>query len=104
MTANAEAERRNLATRDDELKLDRTFVADLGQVKGAESIVAAVVALGAARGLGIVAEGVEEESQLDVLRQLHCDFAQGYLFGAAVWPDRLRASLESGLLSPERTS
>ena len=50
----------------------------------------------------MVAEGVEEESQLEVLRRLDCDFAQGYLFGAPLWPDRLRAALE-GAVEPSRT-
>jgi EAL domain-containing protein (putative c-di-GMP-specific phosphodiesterase class I) len=88
----------------DILKIDRSFVRDIEKAPGDATIAATIVAMARTLGLRVVAEGVEEESQLDVLRQLHCDFAQGYLFGAAVWPDRLRASLESGLLSPERKS
>ena len=75
----------------DELKLDRTFVADLGQVEGAESIVAAVVALGAARGLGVVAEGVEEDAQRRSLLDLGCTLGQGWLFAYPMPPPEFEA-------------
>jgi EAL domain-containing protein (putative c-di-GMP-specific phosphodiesterase class I) len=70
----------------DELKLDRSFVADLGVVPGAESIVATVVALGAARGLSVVAEGIEEESQRQLLVDLGCRLGQGWLFARPMAP------------------
>jgi diguanylate cyclase (GGDEF)-like protein len=66
----------------DELKIDRAFINDLTIRPDQRTLVAAMVAMGKALGLQIVAEGVETKAQLDVLRDLGCDFAQGYLFAA----------------------
>jgi EAL domain-containing protein (putative c-di-GMP-specific phosphodiesterase class I) len=68
----------------DVLKIDRSFVAALGIEPGGSEIVGAVVGLAHALGLEVVAEGVETEAQLEELRQLGCDFAQGYLFSRPV--------------------
>jgi EAL domain-containing protein (putative c-di-GMP-specific phosphodiesterase class I) len=64
----------------DILKVDSNFVEDLGVSGEDEEIVSAVINLAHVLGLKVVAEGVETEQQLDVLRSLNCDFAQGYLF------------------------
>ncbi len=63
------------------LKVDRSFVAGLGIEADDTSIVEAVVHLGHSLGLRVVAEGVETPLQLNLLRELECDRAQGYLFG-----------------------
>ncbi len=65
----------------DVLKIDRSFVAGLGRDTEDEAIVAAVIDLAHAMGLSAVAEGVEEQIQLDRLRALGCDAAQGWLLG-----------------------
>jgi diguanylate cyclase (GGDEF)-like protein/PAS domain S-box-containing protein len=62
------------------LKIDRAFVRDLGRDADSAAIVRSVVALGHGLQMRIVAEGVETESQLDMLRSLGCDEFQGYLF------------------------
>jgi len=62
----------------DFLKVDRTFVAGLGTHPGDTAIVRAVLDLGRALGLTTVAEGVETPEQLAALRDLGCDWAQGY--------------------------
>jgi len=62
----------------DFLKVDRTFVAGLGTDPGDTAIVRAVLNLGQALGLSTVAEGVETPEQLAALRELGCDWAQGY--------------------------
>ena len=62
------------------LKIDRAFVHDLGQDADSEAIVRAIVALGHGLKMRIVAEGVETEVQLAMLRELGCDEFQGYLF------------------------
>jgi len=46
--------------------------------------------------LQVVAEGVEREEQLRVLRELGCDRAQGYLFGPALWPGELPDHVRAG--------
>ncbi len=62
------------------IKIDKSFVAGLGLEAGDTSIVTAVVQLGHALGLTVVAEGVESPLQLNRLRELGCDRGQGYLF------------------------
>jgi diguanylate cyclase (GGDEF)-like protein len=62
----------------DFLKIDRAFVAGLGTHPGDTAIVRAVLDLARALGLMTVAEGVETAEQLAVLRELGCDWAQGY--------------------------
>jgi diguanylate cyclase (GGDEF)-like protein/PAS domain S-box-containing protein len=65
------------------LKIDRTFVDGIGTDAGDTSIVRAVVDLAHTLGLVAVAEGVETVAQLDGLRAIGCDLAQGYLLGRA---------------------
>jgi diguanylate cyclase (GGDEF)-like protein/PAS domain S-box-containing protein len=68
----------------DDLKIDQAFVAGIGRNKGDTSIVAAVIGLAHAMDMVAVAEGVEREEQLAVLRSLGCDHAQGFLLGRPV--------------------
>lgn len=63
------------------IKIDRAFVAGLGIEAEDTTIVEAVVKLGQALGLDVVAEGIESPLQLSRLRELGCDRGQGYLFG-----------------------
>lgn len=65
----------------DKIKLDRSFVADLGRVDEAEAIVLAVLGLGRALDLSVVAEGVETTAQAEMLRMAGCALLQGYLIG-----------------------
>jgi diguanylate cyclase (GGDEF)-like protein len=64
----------------EELKIDRSFVQDLGTSEDAERVVDAVIKLAQALQLKVVAEGVETEQQYAILRALGCDELQGYLF------------------------
>ena len=66
----------------DTIKIDRSFVANLGRSSQDAAIVASVVSMASALGLGVVAEGVENETQARLLRELRCPMAQGYFFGA----------------------
>ncbi len=63
----------------DRLKVDQGFVEGLGVNSADTAIVASTIALAHALGLQSVAEGVETTEQLDLLREMGCDFAQGYL-------------------------
>jgi diguanylate cyclase (GGDEF)-like protein/PAS domain S-box-containing protein len=76
----------------DILKIDKSFVDELGDHRGGAEIVAAVVKLAHALGLQVIAEGVETEQQLAVLSRLGCDFAQGYLFSRPAPAHELAAS------------
>jgi diguanylate cyclase (GGDEF)-like protein len=75
------------------LKVDRAFVHDLGRDADSAAIVRAIVALGHGLKMRIVAEGVETEIQLAMLRELGCDEAQGYLFARPVEPAAVPALL-----------
>lgn len=67
------------------LKIDQSFVRELGGLGAAgpraAGVVEAVVALGRSLGADVIAEGVEDEQRYRALRSLGCDLAQGYLFG-----------------------
>jgi len=65
----------------DTIKIERSFVANLARDRQDAAIVASVISLAAELGLNVVAEGVENETQAGLLRELGCPRAQGYLFG-----------------------
>ena len=75
----------------DKIKIDRSFTAALGQEAAALAVVQAVIGLGASLGTTTVAEGVETEAQLAVLRRSGCDEVQGFLFSRPVPAADLRA-------------
>lgn len=62
------------------LKIDRAFIDGIDRHRENRAVVRAVIGLGRALGLKMVAEGVENQSQLMELRALGCDYIQGYLF------------------------
>ena len=73
------------------LKLDKSFVTNLQQSDGDRIIAASTVQMAHALNLAVVAEGVETPGVADLLRELGYDFAQGYLYSAALPPDELAA-------------
>jgi EAL domain-containing protein (putative c-di-GMP-specific phosphodiesterase class I) len=75
----------------DTLKIDRSFVSRLGIEAADSAIVTAVMALGHALGLSVIAEGVETDEQLRILGDLGCDAAQGYLFARPIPPNEFPA-------------
>jgi diguanylate cyclase (GGDEF)-like protein len=80
----------------DTLKLHQSFVSTLGREPAETALVGAVVELGHALGLTVVAEGVETDAQLAHLRDLGCDGAQGYLFSQPVPEAGVHELLGSG--------
>ena len=68
----------------DVLKIDQSFVRELGEDSDDAAIVLAVIAMAHSLRLKVVAEGVEQKHQLDFLRRHHCDECQGYLFSPAL--------------------
>ena len=71
------------------------FVAGLGTHPGDTAIVRAVLDLGRALGLTTVAEGVETPEQLSALRDLGCDWAQGFHYARPLPAETMRATLEA---------
>ncbi len=69
----------------DALKIDRSFVAELGRdVEGSEVIIRSTVAMAHSLGLPVIAEGIERPAQMRLLRALGCEFGQGHLFSPAL--------------------
>jgi len=75
------------------LKIDRSFVTDLGTVAEAETVAAAIISLADRLGLKVIAEGVETPDQERVLLALGCRNAQGYLFAPPLPEAEARALL-----------
>ncbi len=73
----------------DFMKIDRSFVAAVGQEDRADAVVTAIVDLAHAHGMLVTAEGVETQRQARRLREIGCDFGQGYHFGRPVDAARL---------------
>ena len=80
----------------DTLKIDRTFISQMTEKADDASIVAAMISLGKALNMTIVAEGVETEEQARLLRLLRCHEMQGFLFSRPVPKEQLEY-----LLAPE---
>jgi diguanylate cyclase (GGDEF)-like protein len=79
----------------DELKIHESFIEELDNA-GDGAVVGAVVDLGHALGMRVMAEGVETDRQLDELKALGCDRAQGYLLGRPMPADDLAELIASG--------
>lgn len=62
------------------LKIDRSFVMDLEANKDSQAIIEAIINLASSLGLSVIAEGVESDSQANILTELRCYHGQGYLF------------------------
>jgi EAL domain-containing protein (putative c-di-GMP-specific phosphodiesterase class I) len=77
----------------DKLKIDQSFVRELGGKGESEAIVQAVAGLGVNLGITIIAEGIETEAQAKILPGAACDEAQGYLFSQGIAVDEVRALL-----------
>jgi diguanylate cyclase (GGDEF)-like protein len=81
-----------------QLKLDRSFTVDLAREARPAKIIAATIDMARALGMTIVAEGVETFEQVEVLRRLGCDYAQGFYYARPEPPgamlERMRAAYE----------
>ena len=78
------------------LKIDRSFVMRMGKHGKKNEIVKAIIALAKSLGVLTIAEGVETQEQLDQIRELECEFCQGYLFSRPVEAKAARDILIKG--------
>jgi len=85
----------------DFIKIDRGFVKRIAGDGRSRAIVAAIIDLAHALDLGVVAEGIETQAQLLLLRGFGCDLGQGYLFARSLTPSGLVTFLEGGAASRE---
>jgi diguanylate cyclase (GGDEF)-like protein/PAS domain S-box-containing protein len=81
----------------DTLKIDRSFISGLDGDRDNRAIVTAIIELGHALELSVLAEGVETEAELEVLRELQCDRAQGYWFGRPQPADEATRTIERSI-------
>jgi EAL domain-containing protein (putative c-di-GMP-specific phosphodiesterase class I) len=78
------------------LKIDRGFISQITEAdSGSEVIVRSTVALAHGLGLRVIAEGVEHPAQAAVLRELGCDYGQGFLFGRPLPAEECERALEA---------
>jgi EAL domain-containing protein (putative c-di-GMP-specific phosphodiesterase class I) len=84
------------------LKIDRSFVQDMQEHGNERTLVGAIIAMGKSLGLDIVAEGVEQRSHMEALKQMGCHYAQGYFFSRPVPAAEFAAAAQriSELLEP----
>lgn len=81
-----------------ELKIDRSFVRDLGLTPQSSAVVTAIIALARSLGLRVIAEGVENLRQMEVLHRLGCGVMQGFLFSKPQLPEDIETWLQQTVL------
>jgi diguanylate cyclase (GGDEF)-like protein len=80
----------------DALKIDQSFVRDIGASRDDAAMVGAIISLGHDLGMHVIAEGVETEEQLDYLRLRGCDEIQGHYFSRALPSTQVERILREG--------
>ncbi len=85
------------------LKIDKSFVAGIGEDDSSAEIARAICAMGHSLGAEVVAEGVETPAQLDVLRSYDCDRVQGYLLAPALPIVEFERWIDDGICLPTAT-
>ena len=78
----------------DKLKIDRSFISEIGRRDTQRSLIAAIIAMSHTLGLKVVAEGIEEPEQLAFLQAHGCDIAQGFLFSKPLPANELEVLLK----------
>jgi predicted signal transduction protein with EAL and GGDEF domain/CheY-like chemotaxis protein len=81
-----------------ELKIDRSFIRDLGMTPQSSAVVTAIIALARSLNLRVVAEGVENLRQMEVLHRLGCGIMQGFLFSKPQPPEDIELWLQQTVL------
>ncbi len=84
----------------DTLKVDQSFVRDIGGDPDDAAISQAIIAMAHALELSVIAEGVENETQLAFMREYHCEEIQGYYFSPPVPAEEYAKLLKQGTITP----
>ena len=77
------------------LKIDKSFVSGVAQDESARSLVRTIIAMGDSLGLDMVAEGIESVQQLQILAEMKCSKAQGFLISHPVPPESMGSTIAS---------
>jgi EAL domain-containing protein (putative c-di-GMP-specific phosphodiesterase class I) len=85
----------------DRIKIDRSFVADIGKSRQASAIILSIVNLARTLGIEPVAEGVESEDQLDYVKNVGCSNVQGYYFAKPMPEKNMLAFIEAHRLGTD---
>ena len=75
------------------LKIDRSFIQRLCESSRSHPIVKAIIELAHSLKIQVIAEGVEDEDQIQLLRELNCDCIQGFLLSRPLPPEEMKAFL-----------
>jgi EAL domain-containing protein (putative c-di-GMP-specific phosphodiesterase class I) len=82
------------------LKIDRSFVENIGQSREAEAMVSAIISMSQTLKMTTIAEGIEEAEQAELLNLMDCQWGQGYHFAHPLDPDQLEQYLAERLVEP----
>jgi EAL domain-containing protein (putative c-di-GMP-specific phosphodiesterase class I) len=80
----------------DYLKIDQSFVSGLSEDSNDKALCEAIIVMAHKLGMMVIAEGIETEQQLEILREAHCDFGQGYLFSRPIPAEEFESLVLSG--------
>lgn len=86
------------------IKIDRSFITDLGDGRDARAIIGAVASLGAGLDKTVVAEGIETEEQMNLVRSQGCQEGQGYLFGKPMPAADIKSRLDKPIIAIRRVA
>lgn len=70
------------------IKIDKSFIDAMNSSESSKKYVAAIISIGHILGFDVISEGVEGEAQLDTLREIGCDYIQGYIWGKPLDPEK----------------
>ena len=73
------------------LKIDKSFIDKMNTSDPSRQYVAAIISIGHIMGFDVISEGVEAPEQLDTLREIGCDFIQGFIWGRPLMPEAAEA-------------
>ncbi|MDJ1183802.1 two-component system response regulator [Roseofilum casamattae] len=79
----------------DILKIDRSFISDVTEEGTRPSLIQPIIQIGQILGMKVLAEGIETPGQLQILRQLNCNFGQGFFFAKALSPPEATVLLQA---------
>jgi EAL domain-containing protein (putative c-di-GMP-specific phosphodiesterase class I) len=84
----------------DIVKIDRSFIASMASSERSSALIHSLIQLGKSLGLDTVAEGIEEQQQLEQLRDEQCDTGQGFLYAKPLSSQELAAFLSTHIVNP----